>query len=358
MTRPSARPPARNRRGQPPLERLVREPRRFRFDAAIRILLRAARSADPSDAIRFRTPPGLVFPPADVLEVKPGGKTTEMTVGLMGLTGPSGVLPRYYAEMVSSTLRGGSNALHAFLDLLASRFVGFFARAGIKYRPARAADTAATATPDVPDPITQALLSLTGFGTSHLTSRLDCGVEPMLHYAGLFAQRPRSADRLAAMLSDFLGMSVQVIEFAGAWLSLPPDQRTRIGAGGMFNQLGIDAAAGVRAWDAEARIILRVGPLSRDGFHRLLPDQPALHSLAALVRAFVGMELGFAINLVLDRTQIPPPRLSHAAAPPPRLGWNIWLHAPDGPRHANAADALFDAEMIERGRLRPSGRKA
>ncbi len=352
MIRPKGEQRGRDRRRLTPLERLMRDPRRFRFDAAIRILLRAAKATDPSEAVRFRTPPGLTFPPSDVLEVRPKGKTLDMTVGLMGLTGPSGVMPRYYSEMVSSTLRGGSDALHVFVDMLGSRFVAFFARAGIRYRPARAAETAAAdparLDPTRPDPITQALLALTGYGTPHLAPRLACGTEPMLHYAGLFAQRPRSADRLAAILSDFLGMTVEVVEFAGAWLSLPPDQRTRIGANGAFSQLGIDAAAGMRAWDAEARILLRVGPLSRDAFHRLLPDGPALHRLVALVRAFVGMELGFAVNLILDRTEVPPLRLDCTAVPATRLGWNTWVGAPRGAsRQADAGDAVFDADMIE-----------
>ena len=60
----------------------------------------------------------------------------DVTVGLMGLTGPSGVLPRYYSEVVTQTLRSRSTALRDFLDLLSHRFVAFFAGAGMKYRPA------------------------------------------------------------------------------------------------------------------------------------------------------------------------------------------------------------------------------
>ena len=33
-----------------------------------------------------------------------------------------------------------------------------------------------------------------------------------------------------ALASDWLGMQVEVVEFAGAWLPLPPDQRTRLSA--------------------------------------------------------------------------------------------------------------------------------
>ena len=129
----------------------------------------------------------------------------------------------------------------------------------------------------------------------------------------------------AALVSDWLGMRVEVVEFAGAWLSLPPDQRTRLSANGAWCRLGVDAAAGVRAWDPQARIILRIGPLDLKGFQLLLPDRVALHRLVSLVRAYLGFELGFAINPVLAAREVPPLLLTAAADPPPRLGWNTWI---------------------------------
>jgi len=331
---------------------LAATPRRFRFDAAVRVLARARRSADPAEAVRFRTPAGLVYPTADVLEVDSRGERPELVVGLMGLTGPSGVLPRTYTDVVVRTRRGRSLALHHFLDMLGHRFVAFFARAGMKYRPARAADVTVLREPGAADPVTQALLAVTGYGTAGLTPRLLTGAEPILHYAGLFAIRPRSAERLGALLSDWLGMRVEVVEFAGAWLPLPPDQRSRIGAFGQFNRLSADATAGVRAWDPQARVILRIGPVDRAGFERLLPGRPALHRLVALVRAYLGYELGFAVNPVLAAREVPPLRLDSSADPPPRLGWNTWLPVPGGVvRRGDAADAVFEAEVIEAQRI-------
>ena len=349
MSREPASPRAEANRPRSLLARLVREPRRFGFDAAVRILMRARKTDDPAEAAHFRTPPGLTFPAAEVQDVRRGDIKPDVTIGLMGLTGPSGVLPRYYSEFVTQTLRGGSTALHSFLDMLGGRFVAFFAGAAIKYRPARAAETAASHVPPKPDAITQVLLALTGYATPHLTDRLACGTEPLLHYAGLFAMRPRSADRLSAMLSDWLGMKVEVVEFAGAWLTLPPDQRTRIGANGAFCRLGVDAAAGVRAWNPEARIILRIGPLSRDGFDHMLPDSTTLHRMVSLVRAFIGMETGFAVNPIMAGAAVPLLCLDSTAVPPPRLGWNTWLPISSGgfAQRTDADDALFDADMIE-----------
>jgi type VI secretion system protein ImpH len=337
-------------RGRSALARLGAMPRRFGFDAVVRVLARARRAEDPVDVVRFRSAAGLVYPPADVLDVRQqAGALPEVTVGLIGLTGPSGVLPRYYSEVVTQTLRARSTALRDFLDTLAHRFVAFFARAGMKYRPARAAEAAALRTVATPDAVTQVLLALTGYGTPHLAPRLAVGTEPLLHYAGLFALRPRSADRLGALVSDWLGMKVEVVEFAGAWLSLPPDQQTRLSVNGAWCRLGVDAAAGVRAWDPQARIILRIGPLDLKGFQLLLPDRATLHRLVSLVRAYLGFELGFAINPVLAAREVPPLLLIATADPPPRLGWNTWVPGA-GPAvisREDAVDAVFEAEVIE-----------
>ena len=341
-----------------PLAWLREEPRRFGFDAAVRILTLARRDPDPAAAARFKSASGMTYPAAEVTTVF-GADRPDVTVGMMGLTGPSGVMPRHYTDAVVQALRARSPSLPAFLDMLGHRFIAFFARAGTKYRPARTMEIAALQPKPGPDPVTKTLLALTGHGTGHLTDRLLIGTEPLLHYAGLFALRPRSANRLGMLVSDWLGMRVEVIEFAGAWLNMPPDQRTRIGAYGQFNRLSADAAVGVRAWDPQARIILRVGPLDRPAFQRLLPDRLTMHRLVSLVRTYAGMEIGFAINPVLRAAAVPALQLSATIDPPPRLGWNTWLEPPGGAARANdAAEPVFEAEIIEAQSIVPEERAA
>jgi type VI secretion system protein ImpH len=339
-----------------PYSRLLAEPRRFRFDAAVRVLTRAAKTADLADSARFRTPPGLGFPPADVVRIDPptNGRPLEITTAVMGLTGASGVLPRPYTEILTTTLRNRSEALHDFIDMLSHRLVAFFARAGVKYRINRCAETAATASPPEPDPGAETILAFTGYATPHLASRLAAGTDPLLYYAGLFAGRPRSAEKLAALVSDWLGRKVEVVQFAGAWLFLARSQQTMLAAGlktGAWNLLGVDAAIGVRAWDLHARVILRIGPLDRTSFEALLPDRPGLQRLVSLVRAFLGFEIGFAVNPVLAGIEVPPLRLDRHAETPVRLGWNSWIPSPEGAplgiRRADAAEAVFEAETVE-----------
>lgn len=338
---------------------LREQPQRFTFDAAVRVLTFLRRSADPAAVARFTSTTGSSYLPAEVTQVRTEEGTSEpvVSVGVVGLTGPGGVLPRYYSDAVVADQRSRAFSLTHFLDLISHRMVAAFAAAGGKYRPHRAADSGALANGrGRTDPVSESLLSLTGYGTAHLADRLLAGPAALRHYAGFFSAHPRSTDRLEALASDWLGQPVKVDQFVGEWLALPVEQRTRLGVGlspGRFCQLSVDAAVGVRAWDQQARIALRIGPLDLAYFERLLPDQPLLRELIALVRAYVGFEVGFAVNPVLARDAVPALALTSPTEPKPGigrplLGWNTWLptsHATQ--RTSDAGDALFDSEIVE-----------
>lgn len=350
----------RRRPDESPIARLIRRPARFRFGAAVRLLWLASGRRDPGEAIRFSAPVSLAHPTAEVDAVEAPvhdaarnearGRLSSRLIGLVGASSP---LPRWYTELVAGANRARSPAMAAFLELLAQRLVAAFAAAGVKYHPHLAAEIAhRTGDPErgVPDPVSQILLALTGFGTESLVDRLAVGTEPIQHYAGFFASRPRSAERLGALLSDWLERPVVIDEFAGSWLRLDPDSQSRMPHGrrpGQFNRLGIDCAAGARAYDQQARFLIRIGPLSQVEFETLLPDRPRLHRLVSMVRAYVGMEVDFAVNLILDPAEIPVVRLGGADAP--RLSWTGWLPAPaaaySGRRRAD--QAVFAASMIE-----------
>lgn len=331
------------------VQTLLEEPARFSFDAALAVMMHAAGSGQAGDAVRFQASTGLGFVAADLAAVERAGSGFRVTTGLLGLTGPSGVLPRPYTDIVNTEQRNHSPALAGFLDLLAQRPLAHFATAGIKYQPHRAAHAAAIghgAPRPAVDGLRHMVLALTGYGTPHLAPRLAVGTEPLLFYAGLFAGRPRSADRLGAILSDWLGQTVAVEQFAGAWLSLGAEEMSTLPTAnrpGRFNALGVDATIGSRSWDVQSRIRLRVGPLTLERFNAMLPDRSLFRRLASLVRAYLDCEVGFSINPVLAAAAVPP--LGLQAASPARLGWNAWLPT-SAPRRHDAAEAIFETDGI------------
>jgi type VI secretion system protein ImpH len=336
-----------------PLETLVAAPQKFRFDAAFRLLIAARPGPEDDDSVKFIASSLLSQPAAEVtrVEAAEGNRTATMSSPLIGLIGPSGVMPRWYTELVAQSVRVRSRAIADFFDLLAQRLITAFARAGIKYRLHRAAEAADQA--GTQEKIGEGILAFTGFGTAHLADRLAAGPDVLKHYSGFFAARPRSADRLAAMVSDYLGRRAEIIEFAGAWLTVPPDQQSCLPKGrrpGAFHELSVNAAIGTRAWDAQARFIVRVGPLTRPEFEALLPDQPHLCELVSLIRAYVGWEADFAVNLVLAAAEIPPLQMAGAgAAGAPRLGWTSWVPTATGAIRGRTVvdDAVFGAALVE-----------
>jgi len=58
-------------------------------------------------------------------------------------------------------------------------------------------------------------------------------------------------------------------------------------------------------------------------YEALLPGGRSLRELAAWVRFYVGDELGWETQLVLDRREVPAVSLGHSG----RLGWSCWLGA-------------------------------
>jgi hypothetical protein len=153
--------------------------------------------------------------------------------------------------------------------------------------------------------------------------------EVKLHFAGLLTRQVRNADGLANLLSGYLGRRVRVEQFAGHWMPLLPEERSRLGRvlGGKRNtsaQLGGGAVLGSMLWDRQHGIRLHIGPLDRKAFESLLPDGTALPAVMALVQQYLGHEFDWDLVLGHVAEQVEPSRLGRHA----RLGWTSWIGKP------------------------------
>jgi type VI secretion system protein ImpH len=309
-------PRARGARAPSPLVDLIaglrREPCRFRFVQALRLLALAGdRGAPTHRPVRFRTPASLAFPASEVLGLAEHGDRLELTVGFLGLTGPSGVLPAHYTELLMERRdRHRDGAAHAFLDLFSHRALELFLAAWRKHRCHLARERGE------PDGITGPLLTLAG-----LVPDRD-GADPALAcLAGALVTRPLPATLLTALLEARFGVPMALEPFVGQWLEVPGPARARLGAGA--GPLGAGACLGARAWDRQTRIQLRVGPLSLAALGEYLPDGPGGRALAGFVRTCLGHALACDLVLVLAAGCARPPVL--ASPRPPRLGFDLRL---------------------------------
>lgn len=318
-----------------PMQRLRREPSRFSIDQAVAIV---AAGRDPAD-VAFRTTSRLGAPGGEVALDVPAGaeQVSGLVTPTLGLIGPGGVLPRHYTAWVDGESRKRSTAMHAFLDLLSRRFTGLYVKAGAKYKPTRN-----------PQQAERVLAAAVGLGTPNLASAMATPLQALLYHAGGLASRARSAERLRGMLSEETGSEVRIVEFAGGWIRLPQAEQSRLSAPGQpgrHMQLGVDVAVGLQVWDASARFLVNLGPLSLKDFQALLPGATLHSRLVELTRLQVGLEEDFALNPVLAANEVPPLKLGAPGTGSAQLGWTSWLTAPR-PRVKPAADAILRPQVV------------
>jgi type VI secretion system protein ImpH len=379
----------------PLAENLHREPHRFDFFQAVRVLERIAAEqsatmrrhpvgedyAPRQEAVRFRVVPSQNFPAGEIVEIRSGPpqesaaepKPPEMVVAFLGLTGPNGVLPRHYTSLLIERVRAKDYSLRDFLDLFHHRLVSLFYRAWEKYRfpfayerlareklsplplgegpGVRAAPTQARSRAGVrtakEDLFTDCLYCLLGFGTNQLRGRLNFDDEALLYYAGFFAHYPRNAVSLEGMLADYFELAVGLRQFQGQWLYLSRDDQSALPSAelpeGLNCQLGRNVIVGERVWDIEGKFRTRIGPLGFDDFRRFMPDGDALLPLGQMIRTYAGPQFDFDVQPVLKAAEVPWCQLGGESASPARLGWNTWIRCEEFANDVD--DAVFCANV-------------
>lgn len=349
-------PATKRRLGSGLIQRLQEEPYRFEFFQAVRLLLAHHRhhAKDQSlDAlgqiVRFRGSISLAFPASEIesldfewqeQDVLKAGRDCEeaeraapkpfksvtLVPTFIGLTGPSGVLPRHYTQhLAERETYHRDTATRAFLDIFTTRAVALFYQSWLKYRPHFQYEV------DRKNRFLPLVLSLAGLGMQGTRGRLvsnDQGVEDesLAYYASAIRQRPQSITWFARVVSDYFNVPCSPDQFVGQWFDLPEHERTLLGASNCI--LGETSFCGGRVWNRQSKVRLRIGPLRRVQFDDFLPGAKAFHSLRRLFRLMVGATFDCEILLILDKRDIGPSLLDSRLGSS-RLGWNAWCKSAD-----------------------------
>ncbi|MDP4025118.1 type VI secretion system baseplate subunit TssG [Methylobacterium sp. NEAU 140] len=336
------------RRPRPALiDHLFAQPRAYTLFQAIRLVERAGAAAarasgrEPPDpvgrgidprraAVAIRAGVPLAFAAAEVtaLNRREDGPP-ELTQTVIGLTGPQGVLPHVFSEIVQASIREREFGLRAFLDLFNNRAAGLLYEAWAKHR--LVIERERRDLPGTRAPIDGVVAAVIGLGQPALKDRMSVPDATPAHFSGLFGQRVRSARAADQILSGALGYPIRVEQFHGTWLAMAPEDCTRLPDAarpeGAFCRLGGEAIAGARVWDVQGSVCLVVGPLDYRAFLAFLPGGPLAAYLADLAALALGPEIAVYTHLILRAEEVPPGRLGAdpRATPDGRLGLNTWL---------------------------------
>ncbi|CAH0246724.1 hypothetical protein SRABI118_02861 [Massilia sp. Bi118] len=332
---------AKKRRFEPAvIERLFKEPWRFEYFQAVRLLELWLRRHGPSrlepaagdpvvNVLRFRNSISHRFPASQLEAIASetrddeGLRYVHVTPAFMGLLGCSGVLPAHYNERIAEhEVRHKDEGPRAFLDTFSNRSLALFYEAWRKYRLPFKYQL------EGKDSFLPLLLGLAGFGNAGLRRRLAQGKngevldESIGYFAAAIRHRPASSAQIARVLSEYFGQPVAAEQFVGQWYDVPPAQQTTLGEASAI--LGAGAMTGVRVWQRDLRLRLVIGPLDRASFDAFLPGGLAARALHALLTLFTGVTLEYEVELVLRAADVRAVTMKEGCNIG-RLGWDAYL---------------------------------
>jgi type VI secretion system protein ImpH len=321
---------------------LEAQPEQFTLFAALRLLeqvfdgrprLGEARKA-ADEPVRLGQTPTLAFAPSQ-LSAFAGSSTGRLRLEQysFGILGPNGALPLHLTEQAYELRRHREDStLVDFLNTFQHRLIALFYRAWANADPATSLDR-----PDS-DRFTTYVGALLGVAPASARNRDTVSDYAKLHRAGQFAAQARSAEGLQQVLADYFGLTVEVRQFIGDWMAVPPEAYCRLGGGEAVAGLGRTATLGASSWQCQHKFEIVLGPLSRSAFNDFLPGGRGARELYALTRLYTNDEWTWQLRLLLSEVEVPGVWLGGQA----QLGWTSWV----GGRRATVDDVVLQEPLL------------
>lgn len=334
--------------GQDPgglIEELFAQPWRYDFFQTIRMLEclhgdspRVGRSLMlREDAVRFGQLLNLGFAPSTLALPQNEARPRKITVEFTGLTGPNGPLPLRLTEFIRNRLRGiqdpdapqfasdastepGSLApkdttLAEFLDLFHHRMIALFYRAWAVAHKTVDFDRAEDRS------FAEWTASLCGLGVPEFDGLDSIPTSEKLPFTGHLACQTRHAGGLKGILAEVFSTTAEVYSLTGHWLTIPEEQRCRIGESPQTGVLGSTCVVGARIWDRNLKITVHLGPMSLEQFESFLPNGPNHRRLHDWMDFYTRRQFYWNAVFILKKEEVPKICLGRGG----RLGYTSWL---------------------------------
>jgi type VI secretion system protein ImpH len=313
----------------PLIRELETKPHEFSFFRAIWLLERAQPGAASlgrtgpvgRESARLRPSSSLAFPSADVSKIErrtAEGPRYEVTSSILGLYGATSPLPSFYsADIAQREAMGEVDPARLLLDVVNHRVQSLLYRAWSKYR------WEWTFEPGARDQVSQYLMGLLGLAVPELQERVGLPAGRLLRYSGAISQRPRNAQSVSGVVSDYFdGIPVQLEQCVSRWVKLAPADRNAMGRAN--SALGQDLIVGGSILDRMGKCRIVLGPLHFDRYQEMRPGGRQHDALIALARFLLPDGLLFDLLYLVDGQTVPATRLV-SSDDATRLGWSSWV---------------------------------
>lgn len=286
------------------------------------------------EAFRLGQEPSLIFAPREIAVIAPHVPRPRIRLFGLGMLGPNGPLPIHFTEMAKDRLDNRRDeTLVNFLDLFHHRYLTHL------YRAWEQAQAAAGLDRRDDEPFSRYVSRLTGNDPEHIRS------SPLPPHARLAAsahlvREARNPDGLAMTLAHFFNVPVQIEEHVLHWINIAEEERTMLGRASESSVMGEGALLGEAVPDRQHQFRIVIGPLSLVQYLHLTPHGRDLPLMIEWVRAFVGLEYQWEVELKVATSAATPARLGGEE----QLGWTTWLGESDAALEATTG-MVFEPEQ-------------
>jgi type VI secretion system protein ImpH len=290
----------------------------------------------------------LGFAPREIASIEALEGVTKIKLFGLGMLGPNGPLPLHFTELVRERVEAKrDNTLVNFLNLFHHRALTLQHAAWAQSQSAAGLDRADEET------FTNFVARLLGDEPKELQSN---ELPPHARWASAAhrVRQSRNPEGLVGTLKRFFDVPVKLHEFQLNWIPLQEVDQCRLGRPMQSSVLGLGAMAGDSVPDKQTRFRLQIGPLSLENYLKLTPSSLAqrsdasgekkandLISLIEWVRAFIGFEYEWEVELLVKAGSAPPVRLGDRQ----QLGWSTWMGTPLGDKaYAPVSGMVYQPE--------------
>ncbi|AOJ33834.1 type VI secretion system baseplate subunit TssG [Burkholderia metallica] len=325
------------------LEHLQAEPWRFGFLSLLR-RIGANPAIDPIgtasrprlEPFRLGQQPSLAFAPREIANAQESDGRLKVRLFGLGTLGPNGPLPIHVTEIAKDREDSRRDTTTVdFLDLFHHRFFTLLYRAWASSQSTAGLDRKEN------ERFSFYIACLVGQDVGEISRR------PLPSHARLAAtahlvREARNPDGLRATLERYFGVPVTIAENVFHWIEIDPADLGRMGRPGATATMGQGAMLGRVAPDRQHRFRIVIGPVDLDAYLRFTPQGEDLPRLVEWVRAFVGYELGWELELRIKPESAPPAVMGGRQ----RMGWSGWLGRPSP--HKPITGMRFEPERYVR----------
>jgi type VI secretion system protein ImpH len=259
--------------------------------------------------------PSLVFAPREIADIDLRRELPRIRLFSLGMLGPNGPLPIHFTEIAKDRLENRKDpTLVDFLDIFHHRFLTLFYRAWAQSQAAAGLDRA-------DEERFSRYVAWLGGNELQETEPSPLPSHARLAASAHLIREARNPDGVTATLSHFFGVPVALREFVHHWIEIAQEERCRLGKPSLASVLGEGMILGEMVLDRQHGFCLVIGPLSFEEYLRFVPNGRDLPVLIEWVRAFVGFEYHWKIQLDIHAKCAPIVQLGATQ----RLGWTTWL---------------------------------